>query len=88
MESLGPNRVRGDSGSLPNSPVSVHGGQASHAPSIHEQGQAVGSTVDILQQIAQELQNAAQPAQVVPQRTTIERMVKYRPMDFLGKKND
>ena len=48
MESSGPNRVRGDSGSRPNSPVSVDDGQASHAPSIHEQGQVVGGTVDIL----------------------------------------
>ena len=38
MDSTGHNRVRGDSGSHPNSPVSVDGGQASHAPSIHEQG--------------------------------------------------
>ena len=29
-----------------------------------------------------------QEAQVVPQRTTIERMVKYCPIDFLGKKDD
>ena len=36
MESLGPNKVRGDSRSRPNSPVSVDGGQAFHAPSIHE----------------------------------------------------
>ena len=48
MESSGPNRVRGDSGSRPNSPVSLDGGQASHAPLIHEQGQAVGGTIDIL----------------------------------------
>ena len=46
---LGPHRVRGDSGSRPNSPASVEGGQASHAPSIHEQGQAVGGAMDILQ---------------------------------------
>ena len=39
MESSGPNRVSGDSGSPQNSSVSVDGGQASHAPSIHEQGQ-------------------------------------------------
>ena len=38
MESSGPNRVSGDLGSRPNSAVSVDGGQASHAPSIHEQG--------------------------------------------------
>ena len=29
-----------------------------------------------------------QSAQVVPQRTTIERMVRYRTIDFLGKKDD
>ena len=66
MESSGTKRVRGDSRSRPNSPVSVDGRKASHAPSIHEQGQAAGGTVDILQQIAQELQRAAQPTQVVP----------------------
>ena len=62
MESSSPNRVRGDSRSRPKSLVSVDGGQASHAPSIHEQGQAAGGTVDILQQIAQALQRATQPA--------------------------
>ena len=59
-------RVKGDSGSRPNSPVSVESGQASHAPSIHEQGQAERSAMNILQQIAQALQRAAQPAVVVP----------------------
>ena len=88
MESSGHHGVRGDSGSRPNSPASVDGGQASHAPSIHEQGQAAGGTMDILQQIAQALQRAAQPAQVVPQRTAIERMARYRLIDFLGKKDD
>ena len=29
-----------------------------------------------------------QPAIVVPQRSAIEKMEKYRPMDFLGKKDD
>ena len=37
MDSTGHNRVRGDSRSRLNSPVSLDGGQASHAPSIHEQ---------------------------------------------------
>ena len=50
-----PHRVRGDSGSRPNSPASKEGRQVSHAPSIREQGQAVGSAMDILQQIAQAL---------------------------------
>ena len=49
MDGLGPHRVRGDSGSRPNSLASVEGGQASHAPSICEQGQAVGGAMDILQ---------------------------------------
>ena len=63
-------------------------GQASHAPSINEQRQATGGTIDILQQIVEALQKATQPAQVVPQRTTIERMAKYLPIDFLRKKDD
>ena len=44
MESSGPNRVRGDSRSRPNSPASVD-----------EQGQDIGGVVNILQQIAQAL---------------------------------
>ena len=66
MDSTGHNRVRGDLGSLPSSLVSVDGGQASHAPSIHKQGQAVGDTMDIFQQIAQALQRVAQLAAVIP----------------------
>ena len=38
MDGSGPHRVRGDSRSRPNSPASVEGGQASHAPSISKQG--------------------------------------------------
>ena len=48
MDDSGPYRVRGDSGSRPNSPTSVEGAQASHAPSIHEQGQEAKSAMDIL----------------------------------------
>ena len=48
MDGSRPHRVKGDSGSSPNSPASVEGRQASHAPSIREQGQAVGSAMDIL----------------------------------------
>ena len=77
MDSSGHHTVRGDSGSRPNSPVSVNGGQTSHAPSIHEQGQAAGGTIDILLQIAQALQRVAQPAVVAPQRSAIERMARY-----------
>ena len=44
--------------------------------------------MDILQQIAQALQRATQPAAIFSQRSAIERMAKYRPMDFLGKKDD
>ena len=88
MDGSEPHKVRGDSRSSPNSPASVEGGQASHAPLIREQGQAAGSAMDILQQIAQTLQRAAQPAAVVPQRSAIERIAKYQPMDFLRKKDD
>ena len=88
MESSGLNRVRGDSGSCPNSTASVDGGQASHSPSIHEQGQAIGGFVNILQQIAQALQRAVQLVQVIPQQAVIEKMAKYRPTEFLGKKDD
>ena len=49
MDSIDHNRVRGDLGSRPNSPVSVDGGQTSHASSRHEQGQAAENTMDILQ---------------------------------------
>ena len=77
MNGSGPHRVRGDSGSSPNSPVSVEGGQTSRALSISEQGQAIGRAMDILQQIAQALQRVVQPTTVVPQRSTIERMAKY-----------
>ena len=88
MVSSGHHRVRGDSGSPPNSPVSVDSEQAFHDPSIHEQGQTIGGTIDILQQIAQALQRVVQPAAVSPQRSAIERMARYRPIDFLGKKDD
>ena len=97
MDSSGHHRVRGDSGSRLNSLVSVDAGQASHAPSIHKQGQVAGGTIDILHQIAQALQRAAQPAAVAPQRLAIKRMARYqhidslaryRHIDFLGKKDD
>ena len=34
------------------------------------------------------MQRVVQPAQIVPQWIAIERMEKYRPIDFLGKKDD
>ena len=74
MDSSEPHRVGGDSGSHPNSFSSVDGGKASHAPPMNDQGQATRGSMDILQQIAQALQRAAQPAVVVAQRSTIERM--------------
>ena len=44
--------------------------------------------MDILQQISQALKRAAQLAAIVPQRLAIERMAKYLPINFLGKKDD
>ena len=71
MDISRPHRVRGDSGSRPNSHASVEGGQASYAPWIREQGQVVGGAMDILQQIAQALQRAVQPTVVAPQRSPL-----------------
>ena len=44
--------------------------------------------MDILHQLAQALQKATQPAAVAPHRSAIERMARYRPIDFLGRKED
>ena len=52
MDSLGPYRVEGDSGSRPNSSASVDDGQASHAPPMNDQGQTTRGAMDTLQQIA------------------------------------
>ena len=90
MDGSSSQRVVGDQGDRPDSPTSVEGGQASHAPPIHQQEPTMGGTMEILQQIAQALQGAAQPAAVAvsPQRSAIERMARYRPIDFMGKKDD
>ena len=78
--------VEDDQGTRPNSPVSVEGGQASHAPPMSELEQVVGGTMGILQQLAQALQRAEQPAAITPKRSTIERIARYRPVDFKGRK--
>ena len=39
----------------------------------------------ILQQLAQALQRAGKLAATAPQRSAIERMARYRPVDFFGK---
>ena len=81
-------RVEDDQGTRPNSPVSVEGGQTSHAPPMSEPEQVAGGTMGILQQLAQALQRAEQPAAITPKRSAIERMARYRPVDFMGKKED
>ena len=88
MDGSDTHRVEGDPGNRPDSPASVVGGQASHAPPMNELEQVVGGTMDILQQLAQALQRAGQPAVITPQRPAIERMERYQPVDFLGKKED
>ena len=45
-------RVEDDQGTRPNSPSSVEGGQASHAPPMNEPEQVAGGTMGILQQLA------------------------------------
>ena len=66
----------------------MEGGQASHAPPINELKPDAGGAIDILQQIALTLQIAAQLAIITTQRSTIERMARYRQIDFLGRKED
>ena len=63
-----PFRVEEDQGNRQDSPFSVEGGQASHAPPMNESEPTAGGVIDILQQLAQALQRAAQPAAVSPQR--------------------
>ena len=77
MDGSGTHRVERDQGNRPDSPYSVVGGQASHTPPTNEPEQVVGGTMGILQQLAQALQRARQPAVVTPQRSAIERMTRY-----------
>ena len=81
-------RVEDDQGTHPNSTASVEGGQASHAPPMNEPEQVAGGTIGILQQLVQALQRARQPAAIAPKRSAIERTARYRPVDFMGKKED
>ena len=48
MDGLAPLRVDDDQGNRPNSPASVEGGQASHAPPMNEPKPTEGGTIDIL----------------------------------------
>ena len=83
-----PFRVEQDQGNRQDSPTSVEGGQASHASPMNESEPAAIGAIDILQKLAQVLQRAGQPDAVAPQRSAIERMARYRPVDFLGRKED
>ena len=60
-------RVEDDQGTRPNSPASVEGGQASHAPPINEPEQVARGTIGILQQLAHALQRVGQLAAIAPQ---------------------
>ena len=53
MDGSSTHRVKGDQGNCPDSPASVVGGQASHAPPVNESKKVVGGTIGILQQLAQ-----------------------------------
>ena len=79
-------KVEDDQGTRPNSPASVEDGQASHAPPINEPEQVAGGTMGILQHPAQALQRVGQPAAIAPQRSAIERMARYRPVDLSERK--
>ena len=88
MDGSDTHKVEGDQGNRPDSPASVVGGQASHPPPTNEPKQVVEGTMGILQKLSQALQRAGQPAALTPQRSAIERMARYRLIDFLGKKED
>ena len=62
-----PFRVEDDQGNHQDSPASVEGGQASHVPPMNGPKPAAGGAIDILKQLAQALQRAAQLAAVAPQ---------------------
>ena len=49
MDGSAPLRVEDDQGNCPNSPASVEGGQASHAPPVNEPEHAIGGAIDIIQ---------------------------------------
>ena len=59
-----PFRVEEDQGNCQDSHASVEGGQSSHAPPMNESEPTAEGAIDILQQLAQALQRAAQPAAV------------------------
>ena len=88
MDGSGTHRVEGDQGNLPDNPTSVVGRQASHAPPVNEPEQVEGGTMGILQQLAQALQRVVQPVTIAPQQSNIKIMAKYRPIDFLRRKDD
>ena len=52
MDGSGTHRVEGDQGNRPDSPASVVGGQAAHAPLVNEPEQVAGGTMGILQLLA------------------------------------
>ena len=66
MDGSGTHRVEGDRGNRPDTPGSVVGGQAFHAPLVNEPKQVVGGTMGILQQLAQAFKRARQLASIPP----------------------
>ena len=88
MEGSASLRVEDDQGTRPNSPNSVEGGQASHAPPMNEPKQVARVTMGIFQQLSHALQRAGEPTVIASQRSAIKRMARYRPVDFMGKKED
>ena len=67
VDGSAPLRVEDDQGNCLDSPASVVGGQASQAPPVNELEQVARGTMGILQQLAQALQRAEQPAVIAPQ---------------------
>ncbi|KAL5797318.1 hypothetical protein ACOSQ2_002138 [Xanthoceras sorbifolium] len=73
------------SGDRPESPTSVAGGVSSQSVSPRAAGPEVQGQPAFMQQMAEFFQNVARAA---PRRLAIERLAKYRPTDFHGRKDE
>ncbi|KAL5816917.1 hypothetical protein ACOSQ3_025295 [Xanthoceras sorbifolium] len=73
------------SGDRPKSPVSVAGGVSRESVSPKAAGPEVQGQLAFMQQMTEFFQNVAR---AVPRRSAIERLAKYRPTDFHGRKDE
>ncbi|KAL5764360.1 hypothetical protein ACOSP7_016722 [Xanthoceras sorbifolium] len=69
----------------PGSPVSVAGGASNELVSLRMAGPEIQSQPVNMQQMVKFFQNVARAA---PRRSAIERLAKYRPTDFHGRRDE